>query len=139
MEIEGKIIQDLGLTEGVSKAGNSWKKKEYVLEMMNGNYPRKVKFHIFGQKADDIIIEVGRNYTLSVDLESREFNGRWYTDVSCYAARPTDTVTNTQTLPPMDAPQQMGGMPTGGFGAPAGAPDFTESNFGGDSSSDLPF
>lgn len=87
MEIEGKIILDLGMQSGMSKAGREWKKKEWVLETF-GQYPKKVKFHVFGDKADTIGIEVGNSYTLSVDLESREFNDRWYTDVSCYAARP---------------------------------------------------
>lgn len=39
MEIEGKIIRDLPLQEGVSRAGNPWKKKEWVLETF-GQYPR---------------------------------------------------------------------------------------------------
>ena len=32
MEITGKIIQVLPEVGGVSKAGNEWKKQEYVLE-----------------------------------------------------------------------------------------------------------
>ena len=44
MEIEGKIIRDLPLQEGVSRAGNPWKKKEWVLETF-GQYPRQVCFH----------------------------------------------------------------------------------------------
>lgn len=87
MEIEGKIILDLGLQSGVSKAGNQWKKKEFVLETF-GQYPRKVKFTVFGDRVDTMDIQAGNSYTLSVDIESREFNERWYTDVNCYAARP---------------------------------------------------
>lgn len=86
MEIEGKIIQFIGEQSGTSKAGNPWKKKEWVLETF-GNYPRKVKFHIFGDKADTINLELGKDYVLSFDLESREFNGRWYTDVSVFRAQ----------------------------------------------------
>ena len=87
MEIEGKIILDLGLQSGISKAGNQWKKKEYVLETF-GQYPKKVKFTVFGDRVDTIDIQVGNSYVLSVDLESREFNERWYTDVNCYGSRP---------------------------------------------------
>ena len=39
MEIEGKVILDLGMTSGTSKAGNAWKKREIVIEPF-GNYPR---------------------------------------------------------------------------------------------------
>ena len=86
MEIEGKIINFLGEQSGTSKAGNPWRKKEWVLETF-GNYPRKVKFHIFGDRCNTINLEPGKDYVLSFDLESREFNGRWYTDVNVYAAR----------------------------------------------------
>ncbi len=86
MEIEGRIILDLPLQTGTSKAGKPWKKKEWVLETF-GSYPRKVKFHIFGDRVDTIRLEPGKDYVLSFDLESREFNGKWYTDVSVYQAR----------------------------------------------------
>lgn len=110
MDIEGTIIMDLPLQEGVGKAsGKPWKKKEWVLET-GGPYPRKVKFHVFGEnRVNELNFEVGKAYRISFDLESREFNDRWYTDVSAYAAVPIDN--------PM-----MGGMPSqpqAGFVQPA--------------------
>lgn len=85
MEITGKIIFDLQEQSGVSKAGNNWKKHEYVLETQE-TYPRKVKFDFFGDKADQYKLSVGKVYTVSFDLESREFNGRWYTDAHAWKA-----------------------------------------------------
>lgn len=86
MEIEGTIIQVLGRQEGTSSRGNAWKKDEYVMETnSNSQFPRKVKFTIFGDKCETLRCEPGKTYRLQVDLESREFNGRWYTDVNCYA------------------------------------------------------
>lgn len=86
MEVEGKIIQCLERSQGVSKAGNAWKKDEYVLETL-GTYPRKVKFTIFGDKCDQMRCELGKTYAISFDIDSREFNGRWYTDINAYAVR----------------------------------------------------
>ena len=86
MDFEGKVIQYLGETTGTSKAGNPWKKKEWVVETF-GQYPRKVKVQCFGDRSDALNLEPGRDYVLSVDLESREFNGRWYTDVSVFRAQ----------------------------------------------------
>ena len=80
MEIKGRIIHVLPLQEGVSKAGNPWKKQEYVLET-NDNYPKKVCFDLFGDKADQFRAEIGDDVVLSFDLESREYNGRWFTSV----------------------------------------------------------
>lgn len=82
---------DLPMQSGVSKAGNAWKKKEWVMETnTNSQYPRKVKFHVFGDRAETLKFEIGKTYRVSFDLESREFNGRWYTDVSVYAMTPVE-------------------------------------------------
>lgn len=66
---------------GVSKAGNQWKKREYVLETLE-NYPKKVHFDLFGDRADQYPLNVGDEIVLSFDINSREFNGRWYTSIS---------------------------------------------------------
>jgi len=84
MELIGKIIQVLPLQEGVSKAGNAWKKQEYILETLGTQYPRKVCFNLFGDNVDKFPMQVGQDVTVSIDLESREFNGRWYTDVRAW-------------------------------------------------------
>ena len=89
MEIEGKIIMDIPLEQGTSKAGNPWKKKCWVLETF-GQYPRQVKFDVFGDRAETLNFEVGKSYAVSFDLESREWNGRWYTDVRAFNCRLLD-------------------------------------------------
>lgn len=81
MEIEGKIILALPEQSGTSKAGNEWKKREYVLET-HESYPRKVHFDLFGAKADQYPLNVGDEIVLSFDINSREYNGRWFTSIS---------------------------------------------------------
>lgn len=80
MEIKGKIIVALPEQSGVSKSGNNWKKREYVLETMD-TYPRKVHFDLFGERADQYPLNVGEVVNLSFDIESREYNGRWFTSI----------------------------------------------------------
>lgn len=80
MEIKGKIIYVLPLQEGTSKAGNPWKKQEYVLETYD-QYPKKVCFDLFGDKADQYRADIGDDVLLSFDIESREYNGRWFTSI----------------------------------------------------------
>lgn len=84
MELIGKIVQVLPLQEGVSKAGNPWKKQEYILETLGTQYPRKVCFNLFGDNVNKFPLQVGQEVTVSIDVESREFNGRWYTDVRAW-------------------------------------------------------
>lgn len=82
MEIQGKIVQVLALQSGVGKAsGKEWKKQEYVLETLESQYPRKICFNLWGDLIDRAALQVGEDVTVQIDLESREFNGRWYTDV----------------------------------------------------------
>lgn len=91
MEIEGIVIIDLPLEEGVSqRTGNAWKKKGWVLETLGGQFPRKVKFDVFGDRVNTFNLEMGKSYAISVDVESREFNGRWYTDLRAYNYRLLD-------------------------------------------------
>ena len=82
MEISGKIIELLPEKSGQS-ANGSWRKQEYILET-DGQYPKKVCFMVWGDKIDEFDIKQGENHTVSVDLESREYNGRWYTDVKAW-------------------------------------------------------
>lgn len=96
MEIKGKIIHVLPLQEGVSKAGNPWKKQEYVLETYD-QYPKKVCFDLFGDKADQYRAEIGDDVVLSFDIESREYNGRWFTSIRGWKL---DKVTDGAEVPP---------------------------------------
>lgn len=142
MEIEGKIIMDLPEEGGTSKAGNVWRKKSYVLETL-GQYPRKAKFDIFGDRIDSLRAEVGKTYRVSVDVESREFNGRWYTDLRAFSIQETNVANGpqgggfTQQAPQQPA-QQFGGAPAANnpFG---GAPAAGADPFASSESDDLPF
>ena len=82
MEIEGKIVEILPEKSGSSKNG-SWRKQEYVLETY-GQYPKKICFMVWGDKIDQFEINRDEQVVVSVDLESREHNGRWYTDVKAW-------------------------------------------------------
>lgn len=142
MDIEGKIIQDLGIQEGISKANNPWKKQEWLLETM-GNYPRKIKFTVFGERRiDELKLQVGENYRISVDIESREYQGRYYTDVNAFSAMRLDG-----SMPPMGGAPVAGMAPMGApqpaapqYGAPAPIQAAAMDPFaGGDNTDDLPF
>ena len=84
MEIKGTVIQVLPEQGGTSKAGNPWKKREFVIENTEGQFPRKICFTLFGQNVDSNPVEVGQIATVHFDLESREYNGRWYTEARAW-------------------------------------------------------
>lgn len=82
MELSGKIISLLTLQTGTGKNG-TWKKQEYVIETTD-KIPRKVCFSLWGDKIEQFGLAAGDEAEVSFDLESREYNGRWYTEVKAW-------------------------------------------------------
>ena len=82
LEISGKIVEILEVKSG-QPANGEWRKQEYVLET-EAQYPKKVCFMAWGDKIDQFNIQQGETVEVSIDLESREYNGRWYTDVKAW-------------------------------------------------------
>lgn len=140
MEVVGKIIQVLPLQEGIGRNGNPWKLQGYVLETLD-QYPRKVHFEVFGE--DRIKMnpcEIDQLVTVSFDIESREFNGRWYTSIRAWKIQQGDT-TQAGAIPAAAPAQAAPAAPA----APAAAPMEPAANIdpfdasAGDGTSDLPF
>jgi hypothetical protein len=82
MEISGKIIAILPQTTGQGKNG-MWRSQDYVLET-GDQYPKKVCFNLFNDKIDQFPIAIDDQVNISFDIESREYNGRWYTTVRAW-------------------------------------------------------
>ena len=138
MEIVGKITQVLPAQEGVSKStGNPWKIQSYILETLE-QYPRKVCFEIFGEdRIKNNPCEIDQIVTVSFDIESREFNGRWYTSIRAWRVQQGDTTANAATQPEVPgapaAPQAQSAEPMTGnvetFDAAASQDDGTDLPF----------
>lgn len=126
LTISGRIALILPLQTGTSKAGNPWKKQSYILDTV-GQYPKKVCFSLFGDKVDQFPIQVGQDVTVSIDIDSREFNGRWYTEINAW------NVTYAGQQPQAPAPQPPVAQPAQ---APQPAPASPQQPQAAD---DLPF
>ena len=84
LEITGKIIQIMDETSGTSKTGNPWVKQEFVIETFD-KFPRKVMISTMGDKVSELKkFKAGDQIKASLNLESREWNGRWFTDVRAW-------------------------------------------------------
>ena len=95
MEISGVIVAILPIETGTGKTGNEWKKQTAVLET-EGQYPKKVAFDTFGDKIKDL--NVGDKVTVGIDIDSREYNGKWYTNIGAWKVEVTAAV-NTPEQP----------------------------------------
>jgi hypothetical protein len=85
MEIIGKLSELLPEQTGQGKTGNSWRKRSFVIETLDDQYPKKVCIDAWGDKADSLnTLAMGDELSVSFDIESREFNGKWYTNVKAW-------------------------------------------------------
>jgi hypothetical protein len=117
MELSGTVISLLPEVSGQGKNG-TWRKKEFILEVP-AQYPRKVCISLWGERIDQANLSEGDSITAYIDVESREYNNRWYTEVKAWK---------------VEKQNAAGNAPTGDFGPPPN-PDFSPS----DSEDDLPF
>ena len=141
MEVVGKIIQVLPAQEGVGRNGNPWKVQPYVLETLD-QYPRKVHFEVFGE--DRIKMnpcDIDQLVTVSFDIESREFNGRWYTSIRAWKIQQGD-MTQAAAAPAVAPVAAAPAQAAPAAAAPAEAAPMNVDPFdasAGDGTSDLPF
>jgi len=142
MEVVGKIIQVLPVQEGIGRNGNPWKVQPYVLETLD-QYPRKVHFEVFGEdRIKQNPCAIDQLVTVSFDIESREFNGRWYTSIRAWKIQQGDTTqpgaAETAAQPVAAAPAQPAPAPAAQPVEAAPAVDPFDAS-AGDDSSQLPF
>ncbi len=84
LSVKGKIDKILNPESGVSRAGKQWSKQEFVIETIE-QFPKKVCFTLFGDKTSLINgLSAGEEVEVSFNLESREFNGKWFHNINAW-------------------------------------------------------
>lgn len=104
----------LDLISGTSKAGKAFQKRDFVIETP-GQYPKKICLQLFGDKVNECP-NAGDEVKVSFDIESREWNGKWFTQLNAWkverqgVAQTTSTPSSTTGLAgcmPAAAPAQQ--------------------------------
>lgn len=99
LSVKGKIEKILKPESGVSRAGNEWTKQEFVIETEE-QFPKKVCFTLFGDKTSIInSYAVGEEVEVSFNIESREYNGRWFHNINAWKVDKT-SAENQPEMPP---------------------------------------
>ena len=133
MEIIGKVVRLGNLTEGTSARG-PWRKQELIIETEE-QYPRTVCLICWTNQIDEIQkFAPGQTIKAQIELSSREFNGKWYTDVRVWRFDPVGA-----TTAPVAAPVQPAQQPMMHQTPPAAAPTTEYFPPAEDSVDDLPF
>jgi len=83
MEVKGTIKKKLKLQSGTSKAGNEWQKIDVIIQQP-GEYGKEVSVTAFGDEAIESVnrFNEGDSVEVSVNVESREYNGKYYTNIT---------------------------------------------------------
>lgn len=137
MEITGKVVRLGALTEGTSARG-PWRKQDLIIETEE-QYPRTVCLTCWTNQIDEIQkFAPGQTIKAQIEISSREFNGKWYTDVRVWRFDPVGVAaapmaTPAQPAQPTQQPMMHQTPPT-----TAPAQDYYPPA-GDDSVDDLPF
>ena len=115
MDFVGVVYRILPPQSGTSARGQ-WQKQEVVFELPD-EFSRKVCVTFFGDRAQDAAsLQVGDKLNVSANIESREYNGRWYTDVRAWRIQKVQpeqpAAAPIPDLPPFETAEPA--MPAGG-------------------------
>ncbi len=82
--LKGKLSRILEPETGTSRAGNQWKKQEFLIETTD-QFPKKVCFTLFNDKVSVLAgLKPGDEIEVSFDVESREFNNKFYHNLNAW-------------------------------------------------------
>lgn len=125
MNIEGKFLRLGNLVEGISARG-AWRKQELIIETIE-QYPKQVCLLCWGDTIDALAaLNEGDVIKAGISIESREFNGKWYTDVRAFGL---GLVSSAPQQAVVEQPQPQ----------PQPQPAYQQAEFFGTNDDDLPF
>ena len=82
LKITGEVTKVLEEETGEGKNG-TWRKQAFILKTP-GEYPKEICIIQWGDSIDKFGVKSGETLTAHIDIQSREYNSRWYTDVKAW-------------------------------------------------------
>jgi len=98
MQLTAKLTQLLPIQIGTGKNGE-WKKQDIIVET-KGQYPRKICVSIWGDKINEGHLQIGNELKIAFDIESRDYNGKWYTDIKAWKIEMASSGSQTNSTVP---------------------------------------
>ena len=99
MEFEGTVYKIMPVATGTSARGE-WQRQDVIFDYNDGGqFSRKLCVTIFNRPDDAAKLREGGVYNVSVNIESREYNGRWYTDIRAWRLQPKQTEAPAAPMP----------------------------------------
>ena len=73
------------ISKGISASGREWVKQDIVMSMANGQFVKHFAASVMGQdRIDNFKLRVGDNIIAYLDVDAKEYNGRWYNSINIW-------------------------------------------------------
>ena len=100
MDFEGKVLEILPAVTGQSARG-TWERQIVVFEQANKQFGKEIAVTFMNKAQEVAMLQQGQSYTVSFDIESRNYQGRWYTDVRAWRVQPLQPQAAAPAMPDM--------------------------------------
>ena len=101
--VTGKIVKAFDKKSGVSQAGKEWASQDFLLQEKDRD--TVLFFNVFGEEnIANYNLQNGDDVTLMLDVTSREWNGRYFTELRCKQCFVTKGVSKASKAATEDAP-----------------------------------
>ena len=100
MDFEGKVLEILPAVTGQSARG-TWERQTVVFEQPNKQYGKELAVTFMNKGQEVANLRVGESYLVSFDIESRNYQGKWYTDVRAWRVQPVQAAAAAAPAPNM--------------------------------------
>jgi hypothetical protein len=114
---EGRVTEIFDTQSGVGKNGKEWFKRQVVIETET-RYPTLIAFTAWGDLCDQAYFKIGAKIEVSFDVSSREYQGKYYSDIKAIGFKPlesgrnpADTSSEADSLEPQVADSQIDDLP----------------------------
>lgn len=93
----GKIVKAFEKKSGVSQAGKEWASQDFLLQEKDSE--NVLFFNVFGEEnLSNYNLEEGTDVSIIFDVRSREWNGRYYTELRCRQCYVQSRALNTKPV-----------------------------------------
>jgi hypothetical protein len=105
MELKNVVLKKhVSQESGTTKDGKSYSKCSFLTEEQNSNYPKQVLFYAWNDTADKVMSVIeGSIVDVSLRLQSREYNGKYYSDITATDIKVVTPAVKTVSAPAVSA------------------------------------
>jgi len=119
-ELEGTIH----LIQEIQTFDSGFTKREFVVEVQDGNFPQMIKFECLKEKTSLTDgLSKGDQVKVNFDIRGNEYNGRYYVNLNAWKVEKLGAASGEGSPADGGEPTSPPNEPPAGYGHPAGGDD----------------